>query len=86
MPAVVTPLLAGQLGWRHEREVLIAASSDEFAAQCLRLHRDGALWQRLRASALKRIARDCDPARFERAVAAVLEDAAASVRLSLQAR
>ena len=86
LPAVVTPLLAGQLGWRHEREVLVAASPTEFAAQCLRLHGDAALWERLRAGGLKRVARDCDPARFERTVAAMLADAGASVRRSAQAR
>ncbi len=72
VPAVVTPLLAGQLGWNHEHEVLVAASPQDFAAQCLRLHGDAALWKRLRRNALERVTRDCNPARFNRAVAALL--------------
>jgi glycosyltransferase involved in cell wall biosynthesis len=72
VPAVVTPLLAGQLGWTDGREVLVAASPQDFAAQCRRLHDDAALWARLRANALKRVAHECDPARFQRSVAAML--------------
>jgi glycosyltransferase involved in cell wall biosynthesis len=72
IPAVVTPLVAEQLGWRHEQEALLAAAPEDFAAQCLRLHRDGALWRRLRECALRRVARDCDPRTFSCAVEAVL--------------
>ncbi len=43
VPAVVTPLLARQLGWRHEQEVLVAENPQDFAAQCLRLYRDAEL-------------------------------------------
>jgi len=76
IPAVVTPLLAEQLGWEHERELLVADTADQFAVQCLRLHGDRALWQRIRESALARVAQDCDPQVFNSAVARMLADAA----------
>ena len=65
IPAVVTPLLARQLGWRHEREVLVGDSPASFAAQCLRLHRDADLWERLSAAGREAVARDCSEERFQ---------------------
>jgi glycosyltransferase involved in cell wall biosynthesis len=76
VPVVLTPLLAGQLGWRHEQEVLVAETAEEFAAACLRLYSDRALWERLQAAALRRVAADCDPRRFDRTVSQMLYDAA----------
>jgi glycosyltransferase involved in cell wall biosynthesis len=72
VPVVLTPVLAEQLGWRHEDEALVAESPREFAAQCLRLHGDEYLWNRIRSRALARISRDCDPVRFNRMVADLL--------------
>lgn len=72
VPVVLTPVLAEQIGWRHEQEVLIAESPQAFATQCLRLHRDEDLWMHVRARALARIERECDPPRFNRMVAEVL--------------
>jgi glycosyltransferase involved in cell wall biosynthesis len=72
LPSVVTPLLAEQLGWRHEGEVLVAATPEAFADQCMRLHEDEALWERLREGALRRVARDFDPALFDQFAAGLL--------------
>jgi hypothetical protein len=72
VPVVLTPVLAEQLGWRHEDEVLVAESPQEFAAQCLRLHGDEDLWNHIRSRALARVAQDCDPPRFNRMVADLL--------------
>ena len=73
LPVVLTPLLARQIGWMHEREALVAETPDEFAAACIRLHEDAVLWGRIRAAALERVARDCDPRRFWSAVAGIVE-------------
>lgn len=86
VPAVITPVLAEQLGWHHEREVLVAASPRDFAAQCLRLHGDRDLWERMRACALRRVARDCDPLRFNRVVRAMLAHAASRPRRAVAQR
>ena len=48
LPAVCTPLLAGQLGWTHGTETLAGATPTEFAAHCLRLHEDRQLWETVR--------------------------------------
>lgn len=69
VPCVITPLLARQLGWDHEREALIAETPEDFARQCLRLSEDAALWQQIRATAFERITQDCDRSRFDEAVA-----------------
>ena len=72
IPAVVTPLLARQLGWRHEQEVLIGEDPESFAAQCLRLYRDASLWEQISKSAREAVARDCSPERFQRTLEAVI--------------
>jgi hypothetical protein len=72
VPAVITPLLADQLGWTHDHEVLVAETPEAFAVACLRLHGDAALWQRIRANAVARVADDCSPERFDRIVAEIV--------------
>jgi glycosyltransferase involved in cell wall biosynthesis len=75
VPTVLTPLLAEQIGWRHEHEVLVAATPQQFAEQCLRLHGDRDLWERIRACALARVTQDCDPPRFKQMVTELLAQA-----------
>jgi len=72
IPAVVTPLLAGQLGWRHEHEVLVAASPEDFARQCLRLYRAADLWERLAANAQQAVREDCSEQRFRQTLASLI--------------
>jgi GT2 family glycosyltransferase/glycosyltransferase involved in cell wall biosynthesis len=64
IPSVVTPLLAGQLNWRDETELLVAESGDEFARQCLRLYQDGSLWQAVQDGGSAAVARDCSEQGF----------------------
>lgn len=64
VPVVATSLLARQLGWGSERELLIADTAADFAAACLRLYRDPLLWQSVRDQALAALARDCSPEQF----------------------
>ena len=75
LPAVVSSLLAQQLGWTDEEELLVADDADAFARLCYRLHEDGELWQRLRDAALAAVARDCSPRTFDRTLGRILEDA-----------
>lgn len=72
VPTVITPILARAIGWVHERETLVAASPEEFAIACHRLHEDRELWQRIRSTALERVREDCSTAKFDRTVAALL--------------
>ena len=45
----------------------------EFAAQCARLYQDEALWTRLRMNALDRVRDDCDPVRFRKTIARIVD-------------
>lgn len=76
IPAVVTPLLARQLGWRHEREVLVGDSPESFAEQCLRLYRDAELWERISAAGREAVARDCSEERFRQTLEGLFSPAA----------
>ncbi|WP_236748314.1 hypothetical protein [Acetobacter aceti] len=46
-----------------------------FADAVIRLYREETFWSHIREGALKRLAEDCAPDRFDAAVAAVLEGA-----------
>ncbi len=59
LPIVASPLIASQLGWRDERELLIGKGPEHFAAKCLRLYHEEALWERTRQAALFAIEREC---------------------------
>lgn len=72
VPCVITPLLAKQLGWTHEREALVAATPEEWALAVQRLYTDAALWEELRNNALAAVQRDVAPHVFcERVVSVV---------------
>jgi len=68
VPCVVTSLLAGQLGWSHEREILVADTPEDFAEQCRRLYLDEVLWERIRIAAYNRVLEDCDPGSFDHVI------------------
>ena len=72
LPVVATRVLADQLGWCHEVELMVADDAASFAQQVVRLYQDRALWETVRAGALKRLAQDCDPAVFRARVREVL--------------
>jgi GT2 family glycosyltransferase len=74
LPVVTTTLVAGQLQWTHGEDLLESDEAGVFARNCVRLHTDEALWQRLRASALARVASECSPARFRAAINGLLRD------------
>jgi glycosyltransferase involved in cell wall biosynthesis len=59
LPVVCTPILAEELGWQHEVELLVADDPQDFAKSCARLYSDEGLWQRLRKNAFERVAREC---------------------------
>ena len=73
VPVVVTPLLAEQLGWRDEEDLLVAVDTGGFAAQSARLYQDEALWTRLRMNALDRVRDDCAPDRFRKTIVRIID-------------
>ncbi len=72
VPIVATGLLARQLGW--EEAVLTAEVDDPagFAAAVVRLYRDPALWERLRAAAAALVAAETGQARTLEALRTIL--------------
>ena len=77
VPMVTTTLIANQLGWNDDVDLLTADSDapEVFADQSIRLHEDADLWARLRARALARIGSECSMAHFEAVVAEALASA-----------
>jgi glycosyltransferase involved in cell wall biosynthesis len=71
LPVVATPLLGAQLGWSGGEPLLIGSDADSFAAKCIQLHSDSALWTRLRDAGLVRIQAECSREAFEDKIAAV---------------
>ncbi|MEI8395708.1 MAG: rhamnan synthesis F family protein [Rhodospirillaceae bacterium] len=68
LPMVATDLLAKQLNWHNEIELLTAATPERFAARSARLYTDPILWKRVRDAALFRVTRDCDKDNFKSAL------------------
>jgi GT2 family glycosyltransferase len=64
LPVVATNLLAEQLMWTHDSELLTAATAEDFAEQCIRLYTDEALWCSVRQNAVEALVRDCSPEKF----------------------
>lgn len=73
IPAVTTSLLARQLDWTNEQELLAADEAKDFADQCIRLHQDGELWQEIRDAGLDAVTRDCSQERFRSALAKMFD-------------
>ncbi|MEX2130293.1 MAG: glycosyltransferase [Pseudohongiellaceae bacterium] len=73
LPSVSTPLLARQLGWKNQKQLIVADTAEEFAAACCRLYEDEALWNQIRAAGLESVSADCSPATFSRGVSSVFE-------------
>jgi glycosyltransferase involved in cell wall biosynthesis len=73
IPIVATSLLAVQVGWPDGEAIGAAEPSDPegFARRVIALHRDPALWSRIREAALARVAAELDPARFAATVAGI---------------
>jgi len=73
LPVIATSLLMRQLGWSDGEHLLVADKAQLFAEQCIRLHSDAGLWDRVRRAALQRVSIDCSPETFEIALKAILE-------------
>ena len=66
LPVVASTLLARQLGWLDGQSIAAADVTDPagFAARVVALHRDEAIWSRIRDAALAHVATDLDPRDF----------------------
>jgi glycosyltransferase involved in cell wall biosynthesis len=72
VPTVSTTLLANQLSWKPDAELLVADTPPQFADACIRLHQNADLWRRLQRNSLVRVAEDCSRELFKRTLQAAL--------------
>ena len=77
LPAVVTPLIAEQLGWREDRDILVGHDAKDFSRKVIELYTNPDLFCLLRQNALDRIREEYDPEKFrcnlERILAIAME-------------
>ncbi|MEK6282043.1 MAG: glycosyltransferase [Acidobacteriota bacterium] len=73
LPTVATSLTGLQLGWDHERELLLADNPQDFAEACIRLYEDSALWHRLRDTMIERAREDFSPEIFSKQLKLIIE-------------
>ncbi len=76
VPLVVSDVIARQLNWRDGIDCLVAHDADTFAQQCNRVYVDDALWETLRANALRRVIDELSPNIFEKSLQSVLNEVA----------
>jgi glycosyltransferase involved in cell wall biosynthesis len=74
LPIVATPLLASQLGWTDGSPILVAGDAESFAAKCIQLYDDEALWNKLRAAGIERIRTECSPELFENRLQSIIQN------------
>ncbi len=77
LPIVASEILADQLGWRNDVEILTAPTdASAFATQILRLYNDEAVWQSLRAAALGRLEAENNFAIYKDQITRILTEVA----------
>lgn len=74
LPIVTTSIIAEQLGWKNESELLVADCAETFATQCIRLYQDIELWNHIRNKALKRVETECSPQNFSETLQSILRE------------
>lgn len=79
LPVVATPAAADGLALVHEESALIAATAEAFAAELLRLLREGGLRERVGAAGRAFVAREHSAARSGRLLAGLYEGARAGL-------
>ncbi len=72
LPIVTTFLIARQLQWQNEQDLLVADNPQNFALQCIKLYQDESLWQRIRDSALAKVESQCSPEAFTQKIKNIL--------------
>ena len=75
IPAVVSPVVAEHLGFKEEKEVLIAATPDDFIQKITQAYTDQSLWGELQKNALAYIEKNCEPASLKAKLQNILETA-----------
>ena len=72
IPVVATTILARQLGWENEEQLLVGKNAEVFAEQCVRLYSNEGLWCHLRNSALTKITNEHSKEVFRQTLDSIL--------------
>ncbi len=72
LPIVTTSLIAQQLQWQNERDLLVADQAQDFALQCIKLYQEESLWQKLRGNSLAKVNSECSPDAFTEKIKRIL--------------
>jgi glycosyltransferase involved in cell wall biosynthesis len=72
LPVVATELVAMQLGWKDNVELLTGSDAASFAKKCIELYRNKELWMKLRTAGLERVQAECSKEVFDRKVKEIL--------------
>jgi glycosyltransferase involved in cell wall biosynthesis len=72
LPVVATALVATQLGWKDNAELLVGTDAASFAQKCIALYRDKELWMKLRTAGLERVKAECSKEAFDRKLKEIL--------------
>jgi glycosyltransferase involved in cell wall biosynthesis len=72
LPVVATALVANQLEWKDNVELLIGVDAASFAQKCIHLYRDKELWTKLRQAGLERVKADCSKEEFDQKLKEIL--------------
>ena len=72
VPVVTTDLIASQLNWTPNEDILASSDPTVFAQHCHELYTRKDIWTKLRANALSKLERDCSPAYFDATIADII--------------
>jgi glycosyltransferase involved in cell wall biosynthesis len=64
LPIVCTSLIASQVDWEDDIDLLVADEPTTFAEQCVKLYTQPQLWEKIRNNALRRVKLECSEDSF----------------------
>lgn len=72
LPVITTSLIANQLGWQNESELLVADNAQQLADRCRQLYNSQTLWESLRINALHKIEQEYSSEYFSKTLQSIL--------------
>lgn len=72
LPAVVTPLIASQIGWEVDKDILVGQTPVDFAKKTVNLYNNEQMFYALRENALQRIRKEYGHESFHEAVEKII--------------
>lgn len=72
VPIITTQLIANQLGWQSNIDLIAADVPDHFADACIRLYSDPELWESIRSNAINRVKTECSESKFKNEIIQIL--------------